>query len=115
MSDLPDLTASQQDRVLVVYNEILLTASGRRRDLEALRKEIIQRFGEIGIIVRVVARTETESRDPLHGFEIEITGLLDDQPTDHDLMQWEVQHGMHGGGEGTITESGLIRSPRRVF
>jgi hypothetical protein len=82
--------------------EKVLTAlrerQGKRTDLEAFRKEIIERCGEVGFVVDV--KTWTTPMEGTFSFEVELIDRCEPKPFDHEQQTWEVREDVLDLGTG---------------
>ena len=90
---------------------VLSEAVGTHRSLEGFRREIIERFGDIGFLVDVrVFEAEVEATaDKVFFFKVVLTGRETKEAFDHEKMASEVRSDLlHGGKDATRrTASGL--------
>jgi hypothetical protein len=109
------------DSEILAIEQVLLALArkaGTHADLESHRREIIERFAEIGFVVDVqVWETNVEG---CWIFRPVLTARIEGKAFDHERMAHEVQHDILGlGTPGTIhtTKSGIhvVRDPRKVF
>jgi hypothetical protein len=103
--DIYDSDLIRAEEVLRVLNE----KSGKLKNLEEFRKEIIGRFEEIGLVVDPKVWTTTE--EGVFAFDVEITGRCEKHAFDYDRQVHEVTHDilelLPPGERGTI-KSGQI-------
>jgi len=76
---------------------------GERLPLEAFRKEIIERFGDVGFKVDV--KVWTTGREGVYAFDIEIQDRIEGQ-FDPDQMVFEATRDVLGLGEGGVIKTG---------
>jgi hypothetical protein len=76
--------------------EKLRTAVGTARNLEAFRREVSQRFDEIGLVARVAVYEQQTRQGPVYFPEITIVGRHAARSFDHDQMRHEVQRNVIG-------------------
>lgn len=101
------------ERVKKMYAEVVGVHEGSARDLESVRKELVHRFEDIGFIADVKVY---ETAEPgTFAYDIEVTERTEPRLTDHEMIAWEVQHGLVDGTPGVLTADGILRDPRRVF
>jgi hypothetical protein len=77
-------------------NQKLRRAIATHRDLESFRREIIERFDEIGLIAHVALYEDTSGPEPIYWPAITITGRHEARVFDHDRMRHEVQSNLRG-------------------
>jgi len=90
MSDAPLIDL--YDSEILAAEKVLERLHEKQRkstNLEAFRKEIIERFAEIGLKVDV--KVWTTNQDGVFGFEVEITGRTEAVNWDHDRQVHEVR------------------------
>ena len=75
-----------------------------RQDLEALRREVVDKFAEIGFVVNVKCYETNE--DEVYAFDFEVIGRCDPKAFDFDRMVHEVTHNLLGD---KTAEEGFIR------
>jgi hypothetical protein len=101
--------------ILVIEDVLKRLEAGttKSRDLEGFRKEVIERFGLAGFVVRCDVY---ESNVPgMYVPEISILDKTADATVfDHDRMTWEVQHDILGiDTPGALTPDGTIITPSK--
>jgi hypothetical protein len=99
--DLMDSEILKVERVLNVLNE----KQQRYVDLEAFRKEIIERFGLIGF--KVAVRVYTTNVEQAYAFDVDIVERLAGE-FDPDQQVHEVTNDLLDLGEGGVIPSGEI-------
>lgn len=65
-----------------------------RKDLESFRKEVINRFAEVGFLVNVLCYDTTEPE--VYAFDFEVYGRCEPKAFDFDKMVHEVTHNLIG-------------------
>jgi hypothetical protein len=109
--DLYDHEFPKIEKVVAALN----AARGTLRDLESFRREAIERFEEIALVVTV--QPYTTDQPGVIWFDIDIVGRCTALPHgfDHDQQSWEVQHAILGiDAPGSLSPSGLITPPKSV-
>lgn len=90
MSDAPLIDL--YDSEILAAEKVLERLHVKQRtstNLESFRKEIVERFAEIGLKVDV--KVWTTNQDGVFGFEVEITGRTEEIKWDPDRMVHEVR------------------------
>lgn len=82
---------------------------GKVLNLEAFRREIIQRFEDIGFIVDVKVWDTTQAST--YWFDIDIVDRIERIVFDHDRQVHEVTHDLLDLGEGGVIKSNGIQLP----
>ena len=89
--------------------QALSDRQGKAMDLEAFRREAIERFEEIGLVVAVKVYEGVEPG--LWEFDLELVGRTErlNHGFDHERQQWEVRHDILDlGTGGTIKPNGKL-------
>lgn len=87
-------------------------SSGKLRQVEGFRKEIIERFEEAGL--RVDVKTWSTNLDGAYAFDIEIVDRCErlSHGFDHDRQAWEVQNAILGLDDpGSFNRDGRLITP----
>lgn len=106
--DLYDHEFVDIERVVAKLN----AAKGQRRDMEGFRREVVERFQEIGLVVEVKAwYTQTTGT---YAFDIEFVGRTEDHTFDHERQSYEVRHDILGIDQPMeIGPNGEVREPMK--
>lgn len=103
----PDL----YDSDIIKLEDVLRRLQERARssiNMEAFRKEAVERFQDAGFKVDVKV-WETNVKG-VYAFDLEFVGKIDAEPFDHERMHHEVTGDLLGLGEkGTIDANGMLR------
>lgn len=110
-TDFPDL----YDTDILVLEKVIKRLNERARatmDMEAFRKEAVERFQDAGFEVDVKVWYTNEPG--VFAFDMEVVGKIGaDEPFDHERMHHEVTHDVLGiDGKGTIDANGMLRDPK---
>lgn len=113
MSELSTLIELNDSDLLRIEKAVIAINDKQRRvvNLEAFRKEIVERFGLEGFKVNV--KTYTTSQDGLYAFDIEIVERLEGQ-FDPDKMVYEATNDVLDLGEGGVINSKGLITPSGV-
>ncbi len=112
--DLYDSEILRLEKVLHQLND----KQGRRVDLEAFRREIMERFASQGFGVEV--KTYTTDQSGTYAFDVEIRERLGErsvleggQGFDHERQAWEIQHDVLDLNEGGTIPVGEFPSSEK--
>lgn len=87
---------------------------GKPREMEGFRREIVERFQEVGFVVGVKCWSTQQAG--VFAFDIEITDRCEPLRSgfDHERQSWEVQNDVLGFGEaGSFGTDGRLITPSK--
>lgn len=110
MSELSSLIELNDSDILRIERAVVAINAKQRKmvNLEAFRKEIVERFGLEGFKVNV--KTYTTSQDGLYAFDIEIAERLEGR-FDPDKMVYEATNDVLDLGEGGVISTKGLQLP----